>query len=519
MVLCRRVDGYLHFFYAPWTFVRHYYAGKAGHRAIFDLRCDLYYHILRLSASFFSRNRSGGIVSRLIGDIAQAQNLVGTALTNVWMDSVSLLVVLYFMFNIDVKTALVALATFPPYLFCFRRLGDRIKESSREVQKEMESLSGSVTEKIAGSIIVRAFAHEKREEKVFHADSEKLYKSNMRTVYFQSLNVVFTNTLIALAPLVVTLYGGWRVIAGRLSVGDLIAIGMYLGPLYLPLQRFSELNVIFANAMAALERIFEIMDFKPEIVDKPNAIELPTAQGKIEFIDVHFGYEPHIQVLKGISFVAEPGQKVALVGRSGSGKSTVASLIPRFYDVDAGSVRVDGHDVRDLQLKSLRRHIGMVLQDPILFSGTIRDNILYGNAKADDKSLLDACRAANVLEFIEELPEGWLTEVGERGCQLSGGQKQRITIARAFLRNPRILILDEATSALDTESERLIQDALSRLMAGRTVIIIAHRLSTVAAADLILVLDGGHIVERGTHEELLARKGLYRELYSCQKAI
>lgn len=504
------------FFWSPMTYIRHYYAGKAGHASVFDLRCDLYYRILRMSASFFDRNKSGAIVSRLISDIELAQNLVGNALTNIWMDAVSLVVILFFLIRIDLRLTLVALVTFPLYLYFFKRLRRKIQDSSYQVQTELAELSGNLQEKIAGNRVVHAFAQEKREEKAFKTDSDRLLLMAMRRVYYQSLNMTVTGTLVQIAPLIVTVYGGWMVISGGLSVGEIVAAGMYLGSLYMPLQRFSELNVVFANSMAALQRIFEVMDEKPEIQNAPDAVRLLEMTGRVEFRNVSFAYSADNPVLHGVSFTAEPGERIALVGASGSGKSTIVSLIPRFYDVEDGAVLVDGTDVRKAELKSLRSSIGMVLQDPVLFSGSIRDNIMYGNPTASDRELLDACRAANAAEFIGRLPDGFSTDVGEGGVFLSGGQKQRLTIARAFLKNPRILILDEATSALDPESEHLIQDALDRLMVGRTTFIIAHRLATITKADRIFVLQHGRIAESGTHMELLKMNGVYAEFYRKQ---
>ncbi|MEZ4599514.1 MAG: ABC transporter ATP-binding protein [Syntrophotaleaceae bacterium] len=510
------------FIWSPWTYVRHYYSGKAGHRSVFDLRCDLYYRILRMSASFFDRQKSGGIVARLISDINQAQQLVGSALTNVWMDLAALAVILFFLFRIDVPTALVALSTFPVYLYFFRRPQRQIKASSLQVQQELAALSGNVQEKIAGSKVIHAFTQEKTEQKNFHRDSEKLFSRTMRSVYLQSMNMTITDTLTNLSPLIVALFGGYRVIHGDMSIGELMALGMYLGPLYLPLQRFTELNIVFANSMAALDRIFEIMDEKPGVADAPDAVELGDVQGRVEFRNVSFGYDREDAeegpVIRNLNLAIQPGQKVALVGPSGSGKSTVVSLIPRFYDVKGGRISIDGQDIRDVTLTSLRRQIGVVLQTPILFSGSVRDNILYGNPRASHEEVVQAARAANALDFIQSLPMGLDTEVGEGGAFLSGGQKQRLTIARAFLKNPRILILDEATSALDSESERLIQEALERLTAGRTTFTIAHRLSTIVNADLILVLDKGRVVESGTHVQLLQRDGIYRNLYRQQFA-
>jgi ABC-type multidrug transport system fused ATPase/permease subunit len=505
------------FFWAPWTFIRHYFEGRAGHQSVFDLRCDLYDRILRMSASFFDRNRSGGIVARLISDIELAQNLVGAALTNVWMDMTSLVLILFFMLRIDIRVTLVSLCTFPIYLYFFRRLNRQIRATSLRVQEEIAHIAGNAQEKIAGSRVIHAFSQERAEERSFHDESNKLLSMSMRRVFLQAQNMTITGVIVQLAPLIVAFYGGYRVIQGTLTVGDLVAIGMYLGPLYLPLQRFSELNIVFSNAMAALDRVFEIMDQKPEIRDLPGAQDVPTVRGRVEFRHVCFTYHnpdtPSI-VLEDIQFALEPGQKVALVGPSGSGKSTIVSLIPRFYDVDSGRILIDGYDVRDMTVSSLRRQIGMVLQNPVLFSGTVCDNIRYSRPDASPSDVIEAAKAANAYDFIMAMPRGFDSEVGEGGTFLSGGQKQRLTIARAFLKDPRILILDEATSALDSESEKLIQSALERLMVGRTTFIIAHRLSTIENADRILVVKNGHIVEAGTHVELLHHNGVYQQLYS-----
>ncbi len=506
------------FFWTPLVYIRHYYAGKSGYKTVFDLRHELYYRILRMSASFFDRNKSGGIVARLISDIEIAQNLVGSALTNIWMDLISLVLIAYFLLNIDLGITLVALVTFPFYLYFFRRSQGAIKVSSHRVQEEIEALSGTLQERIAGNRVVRAFGREQFEEQTFDRESQKLLSTSMYRVYLQSINLAITGVIVNVAPLIVMLYGGYQVINGHLTVGDLIAVTMYLPSLYTPLQRFSELSVVFANSMAAVDRVFEIMDQKPEIRDAPNAVDLENVEGRVEFDDVCFAYhndeDEQGPVLRDIKFVVEPGEKVALVGPSGSGKSTIVSLIPRFYDADEGQVMIDGCDVRDATLQSLRRAVGVVLQTPILFSGSIYDNIRYGKPEAEEAEIVEACKAANAWEFIQHFPKGIYTEVGEGGGFLSGGQRQRLTIARAFLKDPKILILDEATSALDSESERLIQAALDRLMIGRTAFIIAHRLSTIENADRIFVLEYGRLVESGTHEELLHTHGVYQRLYS-----
>jgi ABC-type multidrug transport system fused ATPase/permease subunit len=509
------------FIWAPWTYVRHYFTTKAGQKAVLDLRTELYDRILRMSSSFFERNQSGSIVSRLISDINLAQKLVGSALTNVWMDAAAIIVVLFFMMQINIPVTLVALLTLPVYVYIFKRLRGQIRASTHRMQEEVATMSGNAQEKIAGSVVVHAFTQEKNEGRNFLRDSERLFSSTMRRAYYQSLNMTITGGLTQIAPLIVTLFSGYQVIRGSMTVGELVAISLYLGPLYTPIQRFSDLNVVFANSMAALDRIFDIMDQKPEIRNRPDALKLAHIKGKVEFNRVHFSYTNAPEgeqgpVLQEISAVVEPGQKIALVGPSGSGKSTLVSLIPRFYDVQAGIIRIDDHDVRDINIRSLRRHIGMVLQSPILFSGTVLDNLLYGHPQAGRREVIEACRAANAYGFIQSLPHGFETEIGEGGNFLSGGQRQRLTIARAFLKDPKILILDEATSSLDSESEQLIQEALQQLMIGRTTFIIAHRLSTIVNADKIFVLDNGRIIESGTHTELLRRGGLYQHLYIRQ---
>lgn len=503
--------------WVPGTYARSYFAGLAGHRAVFDLRQKLYEHILRMSASFFDRNRSGSIVSRLISDVALMQNLVGNALTNIWMDSAALLVVLFFLFRINVNLTLMALVTFPLYIYVFKTFQRNIRSATHEIQEGTSQLAGNAQEKIAGSYVVHAFGQERREGRYFKRDSGHLLSATIRLLRFRGGNAAVTGIITQGAPLLVLLYGGYLVITGGITVGELVAVTLYLGPLYLPLERFSELNVVLANSLAALDRVFEVMDQTPDIRDAPGAKELESPRGRVRFDHVYFSYgqeaDSPVAVLRDISFTVEPGQKVALVGPSGSGKSSLISLIPRFYDVTAGSILVDGQDVRNLQVKSLRQSISIVLQTPVLFSGTVRENILYSKPSASEQELIQAAKAANAYDFIQNLAQGFDSEVGEGGGFLSGGQRQRVTIARAFLKDPQILILDEATSALDTASEKLIQNALERLMEGRTTFIVAHRLSTIQHADMILVMREGRIVDAGTHHQLLRKEGLYQELY------
>ncbi|MBI1815584.1 MAG: ABC transporter ATP-binding protein [Deltaproteobacteria bacterium] len=501
------------------SYYRSYWAGQAGHRLIFDLRFALYQHIQSMSHSFFDERRSGSIVARFVSDIQLAQNFVGSALTNVWMDSASLGFVVWILFVLERRLAWVALGVIPIYVLMIRYYSPRIKAASRSVQEMIEDFSGELQEKIAGVGVVKAFGREDYEAQRFYRTSQDLFDLTMTNVQLSSGNQAATTFLTAVAPLIVVWVAGVMVLRSTLSVGTMIAFYAYLSSLYLPLQRFSELSVVISNSLAAMERIFEFFDIRPEVAETPGAPPLVRVSGRVEFRDVGFRYASRgagRPALAHVSLSIAPGETVAIVGRSGAGKSTLVSLLPRFYDVTGGALLIDDVDIRGVTLASLRDQIGIVPQDPILFSGALRENLLYAKPDATDAELLSAARAANATEFIDELPDGYLTLIGERGMRLSGGQRQRIAIARAFLKDPPILILDEATSALDSESENLIHDALRRLMLGRTTLIIAHRLSTVINADRIVVIEDGEVREIGPHPELLARGGLYTQLYEEQ---
>ena len=498
------------------VYLRVYFAGIGGQRVIFALRNDLYEHIQSLPLAYFHSHRSGSIVSRLMSDVGLAQNFIGNACTNLWMDSISIVLLGAFLFTIDARLASIALLILPLWVVSVRYFGERIRSASHAVQEGFSELSGQVQEKVGGVTVVQAFGRERQEMRAFHRIHSALLYRQMDAVRMGAFNQTVSSLLTTTGPIVVMLSGLYEVHAGRLSIGTLLMFWAMLGSFYGPLQRLTDLAAVIANASAAIERIFQVFDVVPEISDNPDAQDLPEpVEGRIALKDVTFGYD-ETPVLKRVNLAIEPGEVIAFVGQSGAGKSTLVQLVPRFFDVGAGQIEIDGHDVRDVTIKSLRSNIGMVLQDTILFKGSIRDNIRYGRPGATDEEIVEAAKMGNAHDFIMEIEGGYDAQIGERGAKLSGGQKQRIAITRAFLRDPKILILDEATSALDSESENLIQQALSRLMVGRTTLIIAHRLSTIMHADRIVAMKNGHIVEVGKHEELLKRHGVYHALYKAQ---
>jgi len=498
------------------AYYRSVFAATAGHRMMRDLRVALFNHVQRLSHAFFMRYQSGAIVARVVHDISLAQNFVGSALTNVWMDSALLVALLIILSTIHPMMTLISLVLMPVYIVSLRMIGPRIRMSTKEVQQRIEILSGGLQEKVSGVSVVKGFAREPQEASLFATHANKLLNKVMYTVRYTAANEMLVGFVVHSSPVLVVWYGINQILADRLTVGQLTQFLLYLGMFYFPLQRLSDLSVVLSNSLAAIDRVFEFFDTQPHVQERENPLRLEEFRGEIVFDNVTFGYDEDQLVLHDIDLAIQPGETVALVGPSGAGKTTFANLVPRFYDVLAGRVLLDGHDVRDLELASLRHHIGIVSQDTILFSGTVQENLLLAKIDATPEQMYAALEAANAREFVDALPEGVWTEIGERGAVLSGGQKQRLALARAFLKNPKILLLDEATSALDSRSERHIQEALARLLQGRTSIVIAHRLSTVVNADRIVVLEGGRIVDTGTHSELLARTGLYAQLYHEQ---
>ena len=507
----------IYIFWTLVTYYRSYLADHAQQRLIFDLRHELYGHLQRMSLNFFERRQVGAIASRLFGDISLAQNFVGAAFTNTLMDSTSLLLISILLFLMNWRLAVVSIAVLPAYVMLNKHFKKRIRRTSRLAQEKLEKISGHVHERLGGISTIQSYTREKAEEQHFFQENKEYLQYRVSGVKSNALALAIIGFLTYTAPVIVVWYGATQVIQGRLTVGELAAFYAYLGMFYQPLNRLAELNISLANSRSAIERIFELFDTSPEITDRPRAVAVERANGEIRFSGVGFEYEPSQRILNDVSLQIPAGSTIALVGRSGAGKSTFIKLIPRFYDVTDGSITIDGLDIRDFLLQSLRRQVALVSQEPILFSGDIYENILIGRPDADEKEVKEAAVSAHAHSFIMDFPDGYQTEIGEGGIKLSGGQKQRIALARAFLKDSPILILDEATSSLDSESENLIQDALKRLMKGRTTLIIAHRLSTVQAADTIVVFEKGTIVETGTHADLLQKpEGFYRLLYEEQ---
>jgi ATP-binding cassette, subfamily B, putative efflux pump len=503
------------------TYFRNYWASMAGHRLIFDLRYALFLHMQRLSHSFFDRNTSGGIVARFISDIASAQNFVGSGMINTWMDAASLGAVLYLMFELDVRLAWISLIIVPFYVAVIRVLSPRIKEASHDLQETVEEFSGELQERVAGVATVKSFAREKEEARRFHDRTTQLYDLTIRNVRLASTHQMCGEFIGRAAPMMVVWAGAIFILHHRMTVGTMVAFFGLLGSLYLPLQRYSELSIIVATSLAAIERIFNLFDETPEVADRSGATDLRVTRGEVICDRVSFAYQPldggePRTVLSDVNLEVRAGTTVALVGRSGAGKTTLAGLIPRFYEPSAGRILIDGVDIAGVTLNSLRRQIGIVPQDAVLFSASIRENVQYGRPGASDAEVWGALESANVRDFVATLPAGLDTLIGEGGIKPSTGQRQRLALARAFLKNPPILILDEATSGLDSEVENLIHDAVRRLMKGRTSFLIAHRLASAVDADVIVVLDGGRMVETGRHADLLERGGVYAQLYNEQ---
>ncbi len=488
-----------------------------GQRFKMDMRRKLYAHMQTLSLGFFEKSKTGKLMSNITNDVATLDQLISGSFVNVLQDSVTLAAVLVILFSLDWKLALVALAVYPIYVANYLVFIGRIKQTSADVREQREQIYGDLQEKLSGVQVVKSYARERYEVLQFTGETRSLLGLNVRATMLSTALWTLAEFIGALGTALLLWYGGKQVMAGRVSAGTLMAFYGYIGGyLYAPTLRMIQLNDVIARTNAALWRIFLTLDTKPTVTDKPGAVALPTIQGTVKYDNVWFEYQQDQPVLKGINLEVEAGQMIALVGQSGSGKTTTVNLLQRHYDVTAGSITIDGHDLRDIQLPSLRQQVGVVIQETMLFNTTILENLRYGRLDATDDEVKEAARIANIAHVIEGMPRGYETRLGEDGVKLSGGEKQRIAIARAVLADPRILILDEATSALDSETEALIQEALDRLMQGRTSFVIAHRLSTIVKADRIVVMESGNIRENGSHAELLAAGGVYAGLYLQQ---
>lgn len=501
----------------PIEFIRQYLAQWTSNKILYDIRKKLYNHLQALSARFYANNQVGQVISRVINDVEQTKDFILTGLMNIWLDCITIIIALSIMFFLDVKLTLAALFIFPFYILTVYVFFGRLRKLTRERSQALAEVQGFLHERVQGISVVKSFAIEDNEAKNFDKKNTNFLTRALKHTRWNAYSFAAINTVTDIGPIIVIGVGAYLAISGSITVGTLAAFVGYLELLFGPLRRLVASFTTLTQSFASMDRVFQLIDEDYDIKNGVGAQPIEIKQGRIDIDHVSFQYNDNeAPILKDINLSIEKGETVAFVGMSGGGKSTLINLIPRFYDVTSGQILIDGHNIKDFLTGSLRNQIGLVQQDNILFSDTVKENILLGRPTATDEEVVEAAKMANAHDFIMNLPQGYDTEVGERGVKLSGGQKQRLSIARIFLNNPPILILDEATSALDLESESIIQEALDVLSKDRTTLIVAHRLSTITHADKIVVIENGHIVETGTHCELMSKQGAYEHLYSIQ---
>jgi ATP-binding cassette subfamily B protein len=496
--------------------LRSYLLSRLGEQITYDLRSEVYQHLHRLSLNFYNDRETGRIMASVTQDVGRLQDFLSDGLQETIRNILTIIIIISILTYLDIKLALCVLLPTPIIVFTTLRFGTYLHKLYRPLYRRWAGISALLADVVPGVRVVKAFAQEDREVNRFETRSLDLLKGELSVAKTRSLFAPLMTFLTSIGTLLIWWIGGNKVINGLLTLGDFVAFTGYMWQFYGPVESLCHLNHRFQRAATSAERVFEVLDSQPDVVDPPNAPTMPKIQGSVEFRDVSFSYEEGKNALKNLNFTVEPGEMIGLAGHSGAGKSTIINLICRFYEIDDGSIYIDDIDTRSVSLKSLREQIGVVLQDPFLFNGTVAENIAYGNPEATQDAIIAAAKAANAHEFIINLPDSYDSTVGERAVRLSGGERQRLSIARAILRNPRILILDEATSSMDTETEAKIQEALARLVKGRTTFAIAHRLSTLRNADRLFIIEKGQLYEQGTHDDLVAQNGIYAKLVRMQ---
>ena len=496
--------------------LRSYIMARIGQRVTYGLRNEVYTHLHALSLSYYNKNETGRIMASVTQDVGRLQDFISDGLQEAIRDVLTLVIICIILFALNPGLAALVLLPTPLLVWATMRFGRKLHAIYRPLWRRWASLSALLADTIPGVRVVKAFAQEQREVGKFEGRSLNLLQGELRVAWMRSLFGPVMAFITSVGTIIIWWVGGRDILAGELTLGAFVAFTSYMYRFYGPVESLCRLNHRFQRAATSAERVFDVLDTHPEVIDQPEAIIMPPIEGRVEFRGVHFGYEEDKPVIENLNFTVEPGEMIGLAGHSGAGKSTLINLICRFYEPQEGAILIDGHDTRQVNLKSLREQIGVVLQDPFLFNGTVAENIAYGHPESSIEQTVAAAKAANAHDFIMNMPDGYDTMVGERGTRVSGGERQRLSIARAILRNPRILILDEATSNVDTQTEAQIQEALERLVQGRTTFAIAHRLSTLKNAHRLLILDKGKLAEIGTHDELIAQDGIYANLCRMQ---